>query len=59
MEITMAWSEAIPAAGAGIQQLEVLRDRVTAAQFDRVFQSLDPARQVDLLFAIASGEASA
>lgn len=55
----MAWSEAIPAAGAGIQQLEVLRDRVTAAQFDRVFQSLDPAQQVDVLFAIASGEARA
>lgn len=55
----MAWSEAIPAAGAGIQQLEQLRDRVTAAQFDRVFRGLDPFDQVDVLFAIASDEARA
>lgn len=55
----MAWSEAIPAAGAGIQQLEVLQRRVTEAQFQRVFQGLDPFAQADMLMAIASDEARA
>ncbi len=55
----MPWQAALPAESAGIEQTQVLHERVTAEQFQRLFVTLDPARQADLLFAIAGGGAVA
>lgn len=55
----MPWQAVLPAESAGIEQMQVLHERVTAEQFQRLFVTMDPSRQVDLLFAIASGGARA